>query len=65
MKLLFRREQDEILKRIIACQIIYNNYIDDIEAFDKMTENLAEIAITVGKCLGASKVMSSTNKYAE
>ena len=49
MKILSRKEQDEILKRISACQIICNNYIgiktrDEIEAGAKMTENLADIA---------------------
>lgn len=53
MKILTRKEQDEILNRIAACQIICNNYIeiktrDEIEAGTKMTENLADIAVTVG-----------------
>ena len=55
MKILSRKEQDEILKRIAACQIICNKYIgiktkDEIEAGTKMTENLADIAIVVGGC---------------
>ena len=46
MKILSRKEQDEILKRIATCQIICNNYIgvktrDEIDAGTKMTENLA------------------------
>lgn len=65
MKFLSKNEQDEILKRVTACQIICNNYVKDIEAVSKITENLADIAVTVGGCLGASKVMSTTNKYAE
>lgn len=37
MKILSRNKQDEILKRVAACQIICNNYIgiktrDEIEA---------------------------------
>ena len=65
MKILLREQQDELLKRVTACQIICNNYVKDIEAFSKITENLADIAVTVGGCLGASKVMNTTNKYAE
>ena len=68
MRILSRKEQDEILKRIAACQIICNNYIgiksrDEIEAGSKMTENLAEIAVTVGGSAGADKVMNTVYKY--
>ena len=48
MKILNNKQVDEILKRITACQIITNNYIEDIEALDQMTENLADISIMVG-----------------
>lgn len=47
MKLLSKRECDEILKRISACHIIANEYISDIEAFKKITDNLAEITLSV------------------
>lgn len=68
MKILSRKEQDEILKRIAACQIICNNYIgiktrDEIEAGAKMTENLADIAVTVGGPAGADKIMNTVHKY--
>lgn len=68
MKILSRKEQDEILKRIAACQIICNNYIgiktqDEIEARTKMTENLAGIAVAVGGVSGADKVMNTVYKY--
>ena len=68
MKILSRKEQDEILKRVAACQIICNNYIgiktrDEIEAGAKMTENLADIAVTVGAPEGADKVMNTVHKY--
>lgn len=70
MKILSRKEQDEILKRIAACQIICNNYIgiktrDEIEAGAKMTENLADIAVTVGGPAGADKVMNTVHRYNE
>ena len=68
MKILSRKERDEILKRIAACQIICNNYIgiktrDEIEAGTKMTENLADIAVTVGGSSGADKVVNTVRKY--
>lgn len=65
MKLLFRKEQDEILKRIAACQLICNTYVKDIEAYTKMTENLAEFAGIVGACSGINKVMNTVHKYNE
>lgn len=70
MKVLSRKEQDEILKRVAACQIICNNYIriktrDEIEAGSKIAENLADIAVTVGGSAGADKVMNTIHKYNE
>ena len=70
MKILSRKEQDEILKRIAACQIICNNYIgvktrDEIEAGTKMTENLADIAVSIGCSAGADKVINTVHKYNE
>lgn len=70
MKILSRKQQDDILKRIAACQIICNNYIgiktkDEIEAGAKITENLADIAVTVGGESGVDKVMNTVHKYNE
>lgn len=65
MKLLFRREQDEILKRIAAGQIICNTYVKDIDAYTKMTENLADVAILAGSCSRIKKVMNTVHKYNE
>lgn len=70
MKILSRKEQDEILKRIAACQIICDNYIgaktrDEIEARAKMTENLADIAVSIGDSAGVDKVMNTVQKYNE
>lgn len=70
MKILTRKEQDEILKRIAACQIICNNYIgiktrDEIEARTKMAENLAFIAVTIGGEYGVDKVINTVHKYNE
>lgn len=63
MKILSRKQQDDILKRVAACQIICNNYIDDIEDFDKMTENLANIVANVDLRSGVDKVVNTIHKY--
>lgn len=63
MKLLSGEQQDEILKRITACQIICNNYIDDIDAVTYMTENLADVALEVGGINGATKVINTMHQY--
>ena len=39
---------DELLKRITACQIIANEYINDTQAHEQITENLADICIEIG-----------------
>lgn len=70
MKILSRKQQDEILKRVAACQIISDKYIgiktrEEIEAGTKMTENLADIAVTVAGEYGADKVMNTVHKYNE
>lgn len=65
MKILSRKQQNEILKRVAACQIICNKYINDIEAFDKMTENLSDIAVTIDFWNGADKVINTVHKYNE
>lgn len=63
MKIMSRKKQDEILKRVAACQIICNKYIKDIEAMERMTENLADISIIVDGSSGASKVQNTIRKY--
>lgn len=63
MKILSNKQKDELLKRVAACQIIANNYVDNIEAHTKITENLADIAIEIGGCEGATKVQGTVLKY--
>ena len=65
MKILSKKQQDEILKRIAACEIICINCVENIEAFDKMIENLEDISFTVGGESGADKVMNTVHKYNE
>lgn len=63
MKLLTKNKQDELLKHVATCQIICNKYINDIEAMEKMTENLASLAIKIGGCSGATKVLNEFRNY--
>lgn len=53
MKILSKKKCDEILKRIVANEIIQIEYgLRDIEAETKATENRAEIAFIVGGIKG-------------
>lgn len=40
MKILTRKQQNEFLKRIADCQIICNNYLEVMEALDKIKEEI-------------------------
>lgn len=63
MKILTNKQVDIILRRITACQIIANNYIKDIQANTKMTENLAEICTEIGRFKEVQKVLNTIDKY--
>lgn len=63
MKIFSRKKQDEILKRVTACQIICIEYITDNDTFEKMTENLANIAAEIGGEKGMKKVLNTVKKY--
>lgn len=63
MKILNRKKQDYLLKRIASCQIICNKYIEDIEAATILTEHLADLAIEIGGEYGATKVQNTFRKY--
>ena len=65
MKLLTKNKQDELLKRIAACQIICNKYVNDIEAATYLTEHLATLSIEIGGCSGASKVLNTVHEYTD
>lgn len=59
MKIITKKKELEILKRITACQIMANNYIDDVEAHTKITENLAEMSFLTGGISGIEIVRKS------
>ena len=62
-RVLTKKKQDEILKRVTACQIIADNHIEDFEALEKITENLADITIDVGGPKGVDKVLGTLRGY--
>lgn len=63
MKILSKKKCDEILKRIVANEIIQIEYgLRDIEAETKATENRADIAYLVGGIKGMNKVQNTVHK---
>lgn len=59
MRILTKKKQNEILKKVTTCQILCNHHISDIEASTHMTENLADMTIEIGGETGADKVARS------
>ncbi len=66
MKILTKKQCDEILKRICANEIIQMecSIFSDIEAETKMIENRAEIASIVGGAKGMNKVSATIRQRA-
>ena len=64
MKILTKKKQEEILKRLVANNIIYLEGNGDIECIEKFVENGAEIAFLVGGLAGMNKVGNTLHKRA-
>ena len=62
MKIITKKKADEILKRITANEIIGIEYIDDIDAHTKFSENNANIAFEVGGIKGMIKIQNTLNR---
>lgn len=63
MKVLSKKKCDEILKKIVANEIIQIEHgLRDIEAETKATENRADIAYLVGGIKGMNKVQNTVHK---
>lgn len=60
---LSKKKREEILKRIVVCQIIAFEYIKDPEAYTKITENLAFVSFDVGGVKGCTKVQNIFSNY--
>lgn len=67
MRILTKKQCDEILKRICANEIIQMecSVFDDVEAETKMIENRAEIASIVGGAKGMNKVCATIRQRAD
>ena len=59
MKIITKKKADEILKRITANEIIGIEYIDDIEAHTKFSENNVDIAFEIGGIKGMTKIQNT------
>lgn len=62
MKILTRKKQDEIIKRICVNEIIFLSQNKDIECIEKYIDNSTEIAWLVSGYDGAMKYIN-TMKY--
>lgn len=65
MKILTRKKQDEIIKRICANEIIFRSQNKDIECIDKYMENSTEIAELVGGYGCALKYLFTVQEWLE
>ena len=63
MKILTQKQVDEILKRITANEIICVKCVKDIEVFEKIIGNNAEITYMVGGFKGMDKVKRGVSDY--
>ena len=62
MKIITKKKADEILKRITANEIIGIEYMDDIEAQTKLSENNADIAFEIVGIKGMTKIQNTLKR---
>ena len=62
MKIITKKKADEILKRITANEIIDIEYIKDIEAYTKLSENNTDIAFEIGGIKGMTKIQNTLKR---
>ena len=62
MKIITKKKVDEILKRITANEIIGIEYIKDIGAHTKFSENNADIAFEIGGIKGMTKIQNTLKR---
>ena len=62
MKIIIKKKVDEILKRITANEIIGIEYINDIEAHTKLSENNTDIAFEIGGVKGMTKIQNTLKR---
>lgn len=59
MKILTKKQQEELLHRISACQIVATDHVSDIVAYDRIMENLIYLSLIVGGDDGADKALQA------
>lgn len=64
MKILTRKKQDEILKRLSANEIIAISCLKH-ESFEKFIDNSANIVYNIGGIKGLNKVSNTITKWLE
>ena len=62
MKIITKKEVEEILKRSTANEFIGIEYIKDIEAHTKFSENNADIAFEIGGIKGMTKIQNTLRR---
>ena len=62
MKILTKKQIDEILKRITANEIIGIEHVEDLDVNTQLTENNAEIAYLVGGINGINKIQNTLKR---
>ena len=62
MRILTKKQVNEILKRITANEIIAIEYMKDIDAHTQLIENNADIAYMVGGTKGMDKIRNTIKK---
>ena len=62
MKIITKKKADEILKRITANEIIGIEYIEDIDAHTKFSENNVDIAFEIGGIKGLTKIQNTLKR---
>lgn len=65
MNILSRKKQDEILEKIIKCQILVLEYVDNIEGNEKITEILSDITFDIGGIPAMDFVIKRFNEEVE
>lgn len=63
MKIITKNQQDELLIRIVANELIAVTSIDEGEELKQHIENAFEMAAIIGGIDGAKKVQNSIEKY--
>lgn len=69
MKLLTKKKQDELLQRIVANELIFESFMEEVpvceknlKSYEKYVENCVELSYEIGGFKGMAKVHSAINR---